>query len=134
MQAVYAAWKRSSPVALGFAVFLLGVMSDRLFRAISSNPVLLVIDDVIAGVAVGWLVFIYERRRQRDSDRQLRVIREMNHHVRNALQVLSYSTWRQEDERLRVMMRDSVMHIDWALREVLPGETAGHSSRPGAAV
>jgi hypothetical protein len=123
--------KRFSPVGLGFSIFLLGVLSDRLFRSLSSNPVLLVIDDVMAGIAVGLLVFVYERRRQRDTDRKLQVIREMNHHVRNALQVLSYSTWRQEDENLRNMMRDSVTHIDWALREVLPGEVG--NSGPGSA-
>ncbi len=132
MRAVRPAWKRFSPVALGLAIFLLGVMSDRFFRSLSSNPVLLVIDDVMAGMAVGLLVFLYERRRRLDSDRKLRVIRDMNHHVRNALQVLSYSTWRQEDEKLRGMMQDSVMHIDWALREVLPGESARDSSSTGS--
>ncbi len=132
MRAVRPAWKRFSPVALGLAIFLLGVMSDRFFRSLSSNPVLLVIDDVMAGMAVGLLVFLYERRRRLDSDRKLRVIRDMNHHVRNALQVLSYSTWRQEDEKLRGMMQDSVMHIDWALREVLPGESARDSSGTGS--
>ncbi len=133
MRAIHPAWKRFSPVALGLAVFLLGVTSDRLFRSLSSNPVLLVIDDVMAGLAVGLLVFLYERRTRLDSDRKLRVIRDMNHHVRNALQVLSYSTWRQEDEKLRGMMQDSVMHIDWALREVLPGESVRDSSDTGSA-
>ncbi len=128
-----AAWKRYSPIVLGVGIFLLGVLSDRLFRSLSTNPVLLVIDDLMAGLSVGLLVFLYERRRQRDSERKLRVIREMNHHVRNALQVLSYSTWRQEDENLRSMMRDSVTHIDWALREVLPGETAGETVGPHTA-
>jgi hypothetical protein len=45
----------------------------------------------------------------------------MNHHIRNALQVLSYGTATHGRKTETEMMRDSIERIEWALREVLPG-------------
>jgi two-component sensor histidine kinase len=50
---------------------------------------------------------------------RLRMIAEMNHHVRNALQVISYSSQTQPNEDLARMVRESSQRIEWALREVL---------------
>ena len=43
----------------------------------------------------------------------------MNHHVRNALQVIAYSDNSTEQPSV---VQDAVRRIEWALREVLPGE------------
>jgi hypothetical protein len=57
----------------------------------------------------------------------------MNHHVRNALQAISYSPYAEHEKQMK-LIAESVSRIEWALREILPGETAptdGASSQPG---
>ena len=89
---------------------------------LSPNKLLLFADDFIIAIFLGCVVLLYEKRRQRYLEARLKIIAEMNHHVRNALQVLSYTAMRQEDEKVKNMMRESVTRIDWALREVLPSD------------
>ena len=79
-------------------------------------------DDLIIGASTGLVVFLYEQRRNRFLLDRLRIIQEVNHHVRNALQVISSVTDRHEDEQLRTMVRDSSERIQWVLREILEGE------------
>jgi hypothetical protein len=43
----------------------------------------------------------------------------MNHHIRNALQVIVYPSPSAEEAAQRI--GDAIARIDWALREVLPG-------------
>ena len=44
----------------------------------------------------------------------------MNHHVRNALQVISLSTFSTADQAQIDTIKPSVNRIQWALREILP--------------
>jgi hypothetical protein len=117
-----AAVSRWTPFVLAFAVFWLGVGSDHFLTKLWPNRIFVAADDLIISVVLGCVVLFYEKRRRRYLEARLKVIGEMNHHVRNALQVLSYTTLRQEDEKVRNMMRESVTRIDWALREVLPSD------------
>jgi hypothetical protein len=55
---------------------------------------------------------------------KLRVIAQMNHHVRNALQGIIGCRIFSEEERQMQLIVDSVKRIEWALREVLPGGTS----------
>jgi signal transduction histidine kinase len=53
---------------------------------------------------------------------RMQVIVEMNHHIRNALTAISLSTDSiQNQQSIRVIL-ESVDHIDWTLREILPRE------------
>ncbi len=115
------------PFVLAFLVFWLGVVSDRLLTRLSPNELFQFADHFIIAVVIGGVVSLYERRRRRYLEARLEVIREMNHHVRNALQVLSYTAMQQEDEKTKTMMRDSVIRIDWALREILPSDETAES-------
>ena len=54
--------------------------------------------------------------------RKLEVIRLMNHHVRNSLQVISFAALASQQEKATGELRDAVDRIEWALREVLPGQ------------
>jgi 1,2-phenylacetyl-CoA epoxidase catalytic subunit len=116
--------RRLMPFVVAFGVFWLGVASDRLLKSWSSNSIFLFADDFIIAAVLGLIVMLYERRRERYLEARLRVVREMNHHVRNALQVLSYTAMQHGDEKVRKMMNESVARIDWALREVLPSDDA----------
>ncbi len=119
--------RRFMPFVLAFLVFWLGVVSDRLLTRLSPNELFQFADHFIIAVVIGSVVLLYERRRRRYLEARLEVIREMNHHVRNALQVLSYTAMQQADEKTKMMMRDSVIRIDWALREILPSDETAES-------
>ena len=96
--------------------------AERLFIAIVSNALI--------GVGVGLLVLLYERRQRQNIIRKLEVIRLMNHHVRNSLQVISFAASVPQQEELGNNLRDAVERIEWALREVLPGQREDISDLP----
>lgn len=105
------------------------VATDHLFGGLPQHTLFRFADDLVVAIALGCVALFYERRRRRYLANRLQIIREMNHHIRNALQVISFTALQQENEKARSMMRDSVTRIDWALREVLPVETDGEGDR-----
>ncbi|MGA8443331.1 MAG: hypothetical protein WB762_24480 [Candidatus Sulfotelmatobacter sp.] len=80
-------------------------------------------DDLLGGLIAGSLFYLYERHKMRQLIERLRVIELMNHHIRNALQPLMFVTSQSEDNATK-LVKECVQHIDWALREVLPGRSA----------
>ena len=44
----------------------------------------------------------------------------MNHHVRNALQVISFAGYSTDSEQQLEHIRQGMNRIQWALQEVLP--------------
>jgi hypothetical protein len=80
------------------------------------------VDNMVAGIATGLMVLVYERWRQREVEKKLRTIRLMNHHVRNALQAISVTSRGLDGTEPPTRVQDAVKRIEWALREVLPGE------------
>jgi hypothetical protein len=85
------------------------------------------IDDVIIGVLAAGIVFAYEQHRYRATMDKIRMISAMNHHVRNALQAISYAPYTEEEKQIK-LIAESVSRIEWALREILPGEAAPSAS------
>ena len=80
------------------------------------------IDDMLIGLLAGVLVFAYERHQHKLILEKMRVIAEMNHHVRNALQPIIYSPYLKEQAEQVRIIQEGTRRIEWALREVLPGE------------
>jgi signal transduction histidine kinase len=80
------------------------------------------LSDGIASCAIGLLSFqvvrLQQERRQRLRER-LEIIAEMNHHVRNALQIISLTATGKDKEEIATI-HQSVDRIQWALRELLP--------------
>lgn len=74
----------------------------------------------------------YEVERRKLVQQRLRTIADMNHHIRNALQVITYAASSQKRDDSVEMIRSSVERIEWALREVLPGHA--NAAIPGVAV
>ena len=106
---------------LGLTVFLLGVLLENALDMAGIRGFNALIDDLLIGILAGLLVFAYELHRYNAILRHLRVIAEMNHHVRNALQPILYSPYMKEQaEQIRVI-EEGTQRIQWALREVLPG-------------
>jgi hypothetical protein len=79
-------------------------------------------DDLLGGLIAGSLFYLFERHRMRQLIERLRVIELMNHHIRNALQPLMFVTSQSEGKPTK-LVEECVQHIDWALREVLPGRS-----------
>ncbi|HVT99640.1 MAG TPA: hypothetical protein VHE33_19225 [Acidobacteriaceae bacterium] len=81
-------------------------------------------DDILPGLVAAALVFLIQRQQNRELRRQRQnaaVIDQMNHHIRNALQVIvaRASLDHEATPELR-QIDDAVARIDWALREILP--------------
>jgi hypothetical protein len=86
------------------------------------------VDDLLIGVLAGVLVFAYERHQHKLILEKMRVISEMNHHVRNALQPIMYSPYLKEQAEQVRTIQEGTRRIEWALREVLPAEDSAPSS------
>jgi hypothetical protein len=108
-------------VLLGFALFGLGALVNALLERRHVGGISLYVDDVILGLIAGFLVFFYEQRRHRATLDKIRVIAEMNHHVRNALQAIALSPYAEKSQQIQ-LIDESAQRIQWALREILPGE------------
>ena len=107
---------------IGFGFFILGSVSEVWLQQHAHTPTTAITTDALLGIAVGLVVLSYERRQQRNLIRKLEVIRLMNHHVRNSLQVISFAASAPQQEALEADIRNAVQRIEWALREVLPGQ------------
>ena len=120
----------------GFSVFALGVFLDRVLAHFGIDGIAAVIDDLLIGIVAGVLVFGYELHRYNAMLRQMRIIAEMNHHIRNALQPILYSAYLKEQTQQIRMIEQGTERIQWALREILPGqfqETPSWKDRTDAA-
>jgi hypothetical protein len=119
-------WKLA---VLTFCIFLLVTISgysfDRVLNRDGVNRKLITgSSNALTGLVVAGLFLELTRNvqnRRRLVQARLEVIADMNHHIRNALQVLSYGTATHGGEKETQMMRESIGRIEWALREVLPG-------------
>lgn len=109
-------------ILIGFGFFVLGSVSEVWLQQHVHSRTSAIISDALLGIAVGLVVLFYEQRQQRNIIRKLEVIRLMNHHVRNSLQVISFAASVPQQEALESEIRNAVERIEWALREVLPGQ------------
>ncbi len=112
-------------LAAGFAVLmsLCGIGLDLLLlHNHEGTRLTMVVSNSLAGLIAGVLVFRvlqFGRERRARIEERLQTISDMNHHIRNALQVISFSAGSAHDQHLEGI-REAVDRIQWALREVLP--------------
>jgi hypothetical protein len=109
---------------LGCGIFLLGVTLRTLLTNWGVSGVTAVVDDLLIGILSGVLVFAYERHQHKLILEKMRVVADMNHHIRNALQPIMYSPYLKEQAEQVRIIQEGTRRIEWALREVLPGEDA----------
>ncbi|HEY5030236.1 MAG TPA: hypothetical protein VIK39_17650 [Candidatus Angelobacter sp.] len=88
------------------------------------HPILSIesLDNVLTGILAALLAFTYEQKRYHVAMDKVRVIAEMNHHVRNALQAIICCGCLSEQKAQMKLIAESVKRIEWALREILPGD------------
>ena len=117
-------------------VWLVGYGFDRLLAhdGVTRFDILLITNG-LTGLVAGFLFYSltnYERMQRNIVSQRLRTIAEMNHHIRNSLQVITYATAAQSEASME-MIRNSVERIEWALREVLPGHVEVPANPPESA-
>jgi hypothetical protein len=82
-----------------------------------------ILDSVTIGVVIGIITFIeikaVQQRRTKVMD-DMRVVRELNHHVRNALQIISYAARVPETKQQVAIIDESIARIDSTLKELFP--------------
>lgn len=105
-------------------VFMVSSAADLLMlREHETARITIELSDGISAAAIGLLAFqlvrMHQERRAK-LRRRVEVIADMNHHVRNALQVISLSTHGKESAEEITAIRESMARIQWALRELLP--------------
>ena len=92
----------------------------------------LVISDTVAAAAVAFFAtytfWLHQQKVAEVRERVERVV-EMNHHVRNALQVITYWSLAERDKKEVELIRQAVDRIEWALREILPAGLGLATSR-----
>ncbi len=106
---------------VGATVFVGGAVLDTFFSHIWPGVFGSWIDDLLVGIACAALVWFYEERRQHAIARKLSVIGEMNHIIRNELEIIEYSAYATQNREHIERIRTCIGHIDWALREVRTG-------------
>src|SRR5579864_3248902 len=122
--------RRSGWVALIVVavVSALGYLLDRvLVREGMPRGGMLLLTNSITGIVAG--TFVYSLAKHEKAVRELlrervRTIAELNHHIRNALQVIKFygaAQGRCPEPSPMQLIRESADRIEWALRELLPG-------------
>lgn len=83
------------------------------------------LSNLFVGIIAGCLFYQFtrnEKAKQEFMRDRMRTVAELNHHIRNALQVIRYaggSKTAQDATQLQ-LINEAVARIEWALQEVLP--------------
>ena len=121
--------RRSGLLSLSVAVLVsaFGFILDRtLVREGMPRLDMLLLSNTVTGLFAGIWVFQMahaEKASRAVVQERMKTIAELNHHIRNALQVIKFFGGQQRPELDGVQLQlinDSVNRIEWALREVLP--------------
>jgi signal transduction histidine kinase len=110
-------------IASVLLIFIVSSAADLLMlREHETARITIELSDGVSSLVIGLLSYrvlrLHQQRRKRLRQR-LQLIADMNHHVRNALQVISLSAIGKDKEEISAV-RESVNRIQWALRELLP--------------
>lgn len=122
--------------AVGAFIFLSGGVLDWFVTRQYLPRISLMLAGVAVALAVGLLVFQIltdiQERYQAMLDRLQRVA-ELNHHIRNALQVIAYHNVPERSERAIQQVNAEVLRIESVLREV-SAALGDHADLPAAIV
>ena len=131
--------RRSGLVSLLVAVVvsLIGILLDWLLVKEGIPRLdMLIFSNGLTGFLAGGLFWQMAREAKASRDlvaERMKTIAELNHHIRNALQVIKFLGGQKrsglDDVQLQ-LINDSVDRIEWALREVLPRYPIGAIRTP----
>lgn len=108
----------------GTAIFVLVYVMDIVLARMGLHAETTFLDDFLLAVVVAALVFVLQWQHERELQRQKQcaeVIALMNHHIRNALQVIVSRSILDDHTNDEIReINAAVDRIDHALREILP--------------
>lgn len=111
-------------VFAGLVMFVIGVGMDMLVvHEGETRLIAFGFSDALAAAVAGFLVYRllkFEQERRERLRQKLAVVADMNHHVRNALQVISFHAYSNADREQIDAIKESMERIQWALKEILP--------------
>ena len=113
-------WLMVPSAVIGATISILGIAVDR-FLTNAERPILL--SDYLQGLAAALLFYVvamYYSAYQQALLAQLKMVAEVNHHVRNALAAMTFAAHLSQSRELADVNQKAVSRIEWALREVLP--------------
>jgi hypothetical protein len=116
----------------GALVLLFLVLTDQVSAYYGLAESQRILDDSCGGIIAGLLIYRLEYNRSKYLNEKLKTIELMNHHVRNALQVIVDSAYLHGHAQQLDEIQNSVKRIDWALREILPGRVLDEYNDPGS--
>ena len=108
---------------VGAAIFCTAFFVERYFHHQGTDPIpMIAVSDAIAGLLGGLLILrlsynVIERRRV--ILERLRAIADVNHHIRNALDLIQLSAQTTADKNAIGVIQEGVDRIEWTLREML---------------
>jgi len=111
-----------SGLLVALAVGVLTFFSDVVLLSVTYSISLLVVDSILLGAMAGAVAWMYEQRHKRIMAAKLETVAQMNHLVRNDLEIIQYSAYATGNQEHIARINECLRHIDWALREVLPGK------------
>jgi hypothetical protein len=117
--------------ALLFGAFtaMLLILLDRLSIRFGLSESQRIVDDLAGGLIAGLVVFGYARVRTSYLEDRLKTVELMNHHIRNALQVIRYASYLQPENQQVEQVESAINRIDWALREILTGRVTSYDDK-----
>jgi len=80
---------------------------------------------LVPGLLAGLFAFSvlrHARQMRFLAERHLKVIADMNHHIRNALEVIRLSAFQTKDHEHIAQVNEATARVEWALREILGKE------------
>ena len=133
-------WTRHSgllSVLVVVIVSLIGLILDRLLIKEGLPRLdMMIFSNSLTGLFAGGLFWQMSREAKAHRDlvaERMKTIAELNHHIRNALQVIKFLGEKSQtglDDMQLQLINDSVDRIEWALREVLPRYPIGNITAP----
>jgi hypothetical protein len=133
-------WSRHSGLVsllVAVIVSLIGIVLDRLLLKEGVTRLdMLIFSNGLTGLFAGGLFWQMAREAKASRDlvaERMKTIAELNHHIRNALQVIKFLGGQKStglDAVQLQLINDSVDRIEWALQEVLPRYPIGEVSTP----
>jgi hypothetical protein len=133
-------WSRHSgfvSLLVVVVVSLIGIVLDRLLLKQGLPRLeMLFFSNGLTGLFAGGMFFQMAREAKASRElvaERMKTIAELNHHIRNALQVIKFLGGQKRtglDAVQLQLINDSVNRIEWALREVLPRYPIGATVTP----
>jgi two-component sensor histidine kinase len=133
-------WSRRSglfSLLVAVIVSLIGVVLDRLLLKEGFPRLdMLIFSNGVTGLFAGGLFWQMAREAKAGRalvEERMKTIAELNHHIRNALQVIKFLGGQKRtglDAVQLQLINDSADRIEWALRELLPRYPMGQMGTP----